>query len=70
MNVPFGVHKPWKYQSDSDLKRLKSLCTPLEGLMEVNRVSHSPQVEESGGLNDESVEVEELFLGNTGIEDL
>lgn len=46
MNVPFGVHKPWKYQSDSDLKRLKSLCTPLEGLMEVNRVSHAPQVED------------------------
>jgi len=62
MQVPFGVHKPWKYQSDSDLKRLESLCTPLTGLMEVNRVSHSAYVEEVGGLNNESsvVVIEDL----------
>jgi hypothetical protein len=41
---------------------LESLCTPLTGLMEVNRVSHSAPVEESGGLNNESsvVVIEDL----------
>lgn len=34
MGTPFGVHKPWKYQSVENLKRLMQACPPLQGLID------------------------------------
>lgn len=39
MKAPFGVHKPWKYQSKEALEELVKVCPSIQGLMEVNGVS-------------------------------
>lgn len=48
----YGVHKPWKYQSDVNLKRLVKACPSLRGLMQVNGIDRLvdkvPKVEVEG----------------------
>ena len=37
--APFGVHKPWEYQTQDNLNRLIQVCPSLRHLMELHNIS-------------------------------